>query len=1300
MRKADEELKEAKIEYEKAKRIGNHALEAQWANSIADILKNKGEYVEALRWLRIDHEISVKYLPLKQLLPTCQSMGEIYLRLEQFKHAITYQKKHLELAEDTHNLIEQQRAKTQLGRTYHEMFLKSENDHNALRNAKKYLKSAMKLARTLKDNPPCNTASYCVKEFIDAHNNVGLLEFDLDNMDEAEKVLLQGLKICNDEEVSEYDDARTRLHNSLGRVYMERREWNKARHHIERDISICKQIGHSLGESKGFVNLGEVHFRVQKYDDANRCYQKALDIAEKLEDEKALVDLINNNFETTKEAAKVLQELFKDEQKLKKLMRTALDVRRTSKERKFLLEQYSCLDSLIEKSCMIFAWQKHLEFAKRKKKVASELCDKDKLSDSLLAIGESYQKLRNFNKARKWYMKSWNICRSIGNLEGQATSKINIGSVLDSSGDWPGALQAFEEGYRIAREGNLLSLQKTALENMHYSQMIRFDNLEEARKLLLDLGNLDHLLDDKDVLGNTRHDYCSETETEGGISDNLSNACESPEVSNHALRKPTVLNAEESDGLVPLVKFIRQNKNLSRTKITQLDSNDKQMCNSSHSGHASSGDLHKSINNLQSVGRKRAKVVISDDDTDDPDDMDQMRKRFHGSLTDDVASSDKDARKDEQGTNKDTTRPTFLRDVHSTCAPDQTEGSSCSFKSKSPSASKRAVSGSKLESGSVSGNLLNDHDFAVCHHIEDDDSHYITCKIGHDVVHMNMGSCMDRKNVDTESMKIAAACHYYLKLYDERRSNGLAPMFKHLKYCGKVLDSLEPVEVLKDLREDVQIEAIICGWVPKRLMDLYVGCCEKLSETPNIKLVKKLYSLEVSEDEVIVPDCGLQDTTIFPFINALQAHKTVAVLDISHNFLGNETMEKLQQMFSASTQKYGGLTLDLHCNRFGPTSLFQICECPVLFARLEVLNLSGNRLTDSCSSYLYTILEKCKALYSLNIEQCSITSRTIQKVADALRDDSVLSHLSIGKNTPISGIAMVNLLAKLASLKRFSELSLVGIRLNKAMVDGLCKLASSSNLSELLLGGTYIGMDGAVMLTSALCSGPQDLVKLDLSYCGLSSHDFPKICANVSLVGGLAELNLEGNFIGQEVFDPLRTILMDQQCCLKSLILNKCHLGLIGIIQIIQALSENESLEELHLAENTDIPQDRTLEYETGSPKCLENKMEAADSDDEEPERPKGSSSASSSHRSQLAGSQLVQELGTAIDSAVNLQLLDLSRNKLSSEVIEVFYGSWCLSSTRNCGSAYRHVSMDGGIVHFSMKGKRCCGIKPCCKRD
>ena len=59
----------------------------------------------------------------------------------------------------------------------------------------------------------------------------------------------------------------------------------------------------------------------------------------------------------------------------------------------------------------------HLEFAKMKKKIAKELCDKEKLADSLLVVGESYQKLRDFRKASKWYNKSSEIYKVINNLE-------------------------------------------------------------------------------------------------------------------------------------------------------------------------------------------------------------------------------------------------------------------------------------------------------------------------------------------------------------------------------------------------------------------------------------------------------------------------------------------------------------------------------------------------------------------------------------------------------------------------------------------------------------------------------------------------------------------------------------------------------------------------------------------------------------------------------------------------------------------------------------------------------------------
>lgn len=135
-------------------------------------------------------------------------------------------------------------------------------------------------------------------------------------------------------------------------------EVGESREHIEKDIMICNRIGHCQGEAKGYINLGELHYRVQKCEDAIRCYEKALKLAQSMEDEAALVDQISQNIETVKEARKVMDELKTEAQNLKKLMRNMPMARGTDSERKCLLQQNASLDCLIDKSSMIFAWLK------------------------------------------------------------------------------------------------------------------------------------------------------------------------------------------------------------------------------------------------------------------------------------------------------------------------------------------------------------------------------------------------------------------------------------------------------------------------------------------------------------------------------------------------------------------------------------------------------------------------------------------------------------------------------------------------------------------------------------------------------------------------------------------------------------------------------------------------------------------------------------------------------------------------------------------------------------------------------
>ncbi|XP_059644880.1 protein TONSOKU [Cornus florida] len=1348
MAKDDAQLKTAKRAYRNAAEEGNRREEARWANVVGDILKNRGEYVEALKWLRIDYDVSVKHLPEKHLLPTCQSLGEVHLRLEHFKEALICQKKHLELAVDSDDLVEQQRASTQLGRTYHEMFLRSDDDHYSVRNAKKYFKSAMKLAQALKENPPSNRTSF-LKEYIDAHNNIGMLEMDLDNLEAAEQILTKGLEICDEEEVLEDDDSRSRLHHNLGNVFMEQRKWEKALEHIKKDIKICKNIGHCQGEAKGYINLGELHYRVQKYDEAIRCYHKALDMAKSMEDEDALATQIEQNIVIVREAIKVLDDLKKEEQNLKKLARNMATARGTPGERKCLLQQNASLDCLIEKSGMIFAWIKHHEFAKRKKRIASELCDKEKLSDSYLVIGESYQKLRKFNKALKWYTKCWETYKSIGNLEGQALVKINIGDVLDSGGNWTGALEAFQEGYRIAVKANVPSVQLSALENMHYSNMIRFENVEEARRLQLLIDKLKQSKSRELEVQTMAGDCCSETNTEGD--DQSSNSisevsCSSMKSKSNSTKAKSGTSLEEFKDDAPLISLLRSHRNSSKIKTSQVE----RPIAYGHPTEASSKSMSISFGSQQTVGRKRVRVILSDDEGEIQDEAEGLIGRLPKCPAEDVATSDElKSRNDLSGTAR------AIKDVSSVaskCAisastPVNLEESTCSYKSSSPKVAGQNVKDVKSSS---TNEIVDTSNFHLNNSIGGNDAsenlvykytygslQHIKFQIDGDLIQVKLASCMAGDKLSIECLKVEVACIYYLQLPIEKRSRGLLPIIGHLKCGDRALDSLGAVDTLKDhLREKGWIEVSIDGWVQKPLMKLYIDCCKELFESPDLKLLKKLYNLEVSEDEVVVSECELQDISVTPLLNALHAHKTVALLDISHNLLGNRTMEKLKQVFTSSCQRYGGLALDLHCNRFGPTALFQICECPVLFARLEVLNISGNRLTDACGSYLSTILENCRALYSLNIERCSVTSRTIHKIADALNSESVLAQICLGYNHPISGNAIINLLAKLTGLKRFSELNLNGLKLSKPAVDSLCQLARTSCLSGLMLVDTSIGTDGALKLTDSLFSGNQELVKLDLSYCGLTSEYIGRLNAEISLIGGILELNLGGNPLTEEGGIALASLLMNPQCCLKVLVLSKCCLGLVGVLRILQALSDNSTLEELYLAGNTKPDKDPTSQYDLTAKQSLNslvtkqhssetslmisvseeveaaqqgicavntecNELEVADSEDEPMGEPAlagfddGCTSSCQRSPSNLEF-QFIQELSSAISMATQLQMLDLSDNGFSTQIAEKLSTAW--SSSSRDGIAQVHIHEQ--TIHLSVQGNKCCGVKPCCRRN
>eukprot|EP01018_Ginkgo_biloba_P028501 Gb_06807 [translate_table: standard] len=1271
MARGKKDLEMARTGYRDAKNRGDHEEEARWANQMGHLLKERGEYVEALKWFRIDYDLSLKHLPQKQLMPTCQSIGEMYLRLERFEDALAYQKKHLEFAQEVEDLVEQQRASTQLGRTFFDIYEKDDANYSALKKAKKYLNMSMELARTLKENPPTRNSPSFVKELVDAYNNMGLLKIYLEDYKQAERVLMEGLKICDDEEVGDNDDGRTRLHHNLGRIYIEKKEWEKAKEHINIDIAICQNIPHPQGEANGLINLGVIHFKLQKYENALQCYNRALRIACSLEDEDALIQHIKQNIRTTEEAQKLMNDLIKEEQHLKKLARIAIAVKGTAAERRYHIEQHKSLKRLLELSIDIEAWNKHLEFAKRNKNVVNELGDKEKLGDALLAIGESYYNLRKFDKAKKWYTKSWKVCKSIGNLEGQAIAKINLGNALDSAGNWNDALEAYQEGYKTAVEGKVLSSQITALQNMHYSYMLRFDNLEDARKLEPDIERLKSLVNEKEKDKDSDDERCSETDSAAehaiNLSDdmNVDSSFYSPSQKsageNHMERNCAdnisgwVGNMGPIEDDLPLASYVQSCKQASQKRTTQQDISWQNTCQKPSILGEENDSQDKVINNLiakanvnqQLVARKRPRIVLSDDEKSDESGRGYIVGRTEQGEA--CASYIADVQKDvlvlhhegntchliSKRKKPDTGDANCIQTMCSKENMSSIQNLAEEYNrandevilktplgshegvgvSKDPSQlgddvreictafnptgcySKDAISGDRKQS-LVPTSIRHGVEMSMLPMQARNSDAVIPVRIDATIIKVNVRDSNESDLKTINCLKVEVAHLFCLQLHNNNKSSGMKPIVQHLVYNDNIL---EPTGLVKDLMgilgpEDM-IEAVIDGWVRMPLVERYLIFCKGCSQKPNAKLLSKLHSLKVSEDEVVASDCELQDVSVLPLLRALREDGTFSLLDLSHNSLGNQTVHGIQEMIAASNKKDLGLTLDLHHNQLGASSLIQICQCPVSFSRLEVLNLSGNRLTDACARHLSMVVEECKALAILNLEGCALTTRAIQRIANALPFESGLVKLSIGKNNPISGAAMADLLKKLSMLKSFSDLDMTNIELNKTAIEALCYLLQmSSSISALAVGGTHIETDGALKLSGTMTKRTMVLTKLDMSFCGIDNHGGSKLCRDFILYEGLLHLSLSGNQLEQEGANVLGQLLANARCHLKTLLINKCHLGQAGILKIIQSLQENRSLKELGLAGNNIVENNSTANIFNGADRsatarCIEETM-------------------------------------------------------------------------------------------------------------
>jgi len=138
------------------------------------------------------------------------------------------------------------------------------------------------------------------------------------------------------------------------------------------------------------------------------------------------------------------------------------------------------------------------------------------------------------------------------------------------------------------------------------------------RKMQEKIDNLKQLLNQHEAR-DTVSDYCSETDTEGGcISDNMLD----PEDDNRQVGNKY---SEESDDDVTLASLVHKSRSSSKIKAREMQSSPKKVVELCDVAEDTRPVLSRSCTN-HSVGRKRLRVVLSDDESEESPEIVQLKK--------------------------------------------------------------------------------------------------------------------------------------------------------------------------------------------------------------------------------------------------------------------------------------------------------------------------------------------------------------------------------------------------------------------------------------------------------------------------------------------------------------------------------------------------------------------------------------------------------------------------------------------------------------------------------------------------
>ncbi|XP_067024119.1 tetratricopeptide repeat protein 28-like [Acropora muricata] len=348
------------------------------------------------------------------------SLGNAYQSLGDFRKAIEYHQKHLEIAKEVSDRVAEGSGYGNLGNAYQSLG----DFRKAIEYHAKYLEIAIEVGDRVGEG--------------DAYGGLGIAYHSLGDFRKTIKYHEKHLEIAK--EVSDRV-GEGNAYGNLGNAYDSLGDFRKAIEYLEKSLEIEKEVSDPVGEGSAYGNLGNVYYSLGDLRKAIKYHEKHLEIAKEMSDRVGEGSAYGN--------LGIAYHSLGDFRKAIQYHEKHLEI---AKEVSDPVGEGSAYGSLGNTYMSLGDFRKAIEYQEKRLEIAIEVGHRVGEGNAYGNLGNTYQSLGDFRKAIEYQEKRLEIAIEVGHRVGEGNAYGNLGNTYQSLGDFRKAIEYHEKRLEIAIE--------------------------------------------------------------------------------------------------------------------------------------------------------------------------------------------------------------------------------------------------------------------------------------------------------------------------------------------------------------------------------------------------------------------------------------------------------------------------------------------------------------------------------------------------------------------------------------------------------------------------------------------------------------------------------------------------------------------------------------------------------------------------------------------------------------------------------------------------------------------------------